>query len=62
MSIEFALPVRHHRLGETTRAKDYLAWAIRWSQAQRDLTTANLEELNVFRAEAEELLRTKKVP
>jgi hypothetical protein len=52
----YFLAMSHHRLGETTRARDYLAWGARWTAAQRGLSAAHLEELKMFRAEAEELL------
>jgi hypothetical protein len=52
----------HHRLGETARARDYYAWAVRWTPTQTGLSAGHLEELTLFRAEAAELLRieTKK--
>jgi hypothetical protein len=53
----YFLAMSHHRLGETARAQDYFAWAVRWTTAQRGLEPAQLEELNVFRAEATELLK-----
>jgi tetratricopeptide (TPR) repeat protein len=52
----YFLAMSHQRLGETERARDYLAWAVRWTNAQRGLEPAHLEELNLFRAEATELL------
>ena len=52
----YFLAMSHHRLGETERAKDYLAWAVRWSNVQGRLAPVHLEELNLFRAEAEALL------
>jgi hypothetical protein len=53
----YFLAMSYHRLGETARGQDYLAWAIRWTTAQRGLVPAQLEELNGFRAEATELLK-----
>lgn len=47
----------YHQLGETARARDYYDWAVRWTQAQRDLGAGHIEELSVFRAEAEEPLK-----
>jgi tetratricopeptide (TPR) repeat protein len=52
----YFLAMSHHRLGETTRARDYYDWAVRWVAMQRDLTPSTLDELAAFRAEAEELL------
>jgi serine/threonine protein kinase/WD40 repeat protein len=58
----YFLAMSHHRLGETALARDFYHWAVRWSQAQRGLSKGHLEELALFRAEAENLLRieTKK--
>jgi hypothetical protein len=53
----YFLAMSHHQLGETARGKDYLDWAVRWTAAQPDLAPTHLEELNLFRAEAEELFR-----
>jgi hypothetical protein len=50
----------HDRLGDTARARGYLSWAVRWTTAQRGFEAAHLEELKLFRAEAEELLGTEK--
>ncbi len=55
----YVLAMSHHRLGDAARARDYYAWAVRWSSARRDLTGACREELNLFRAEAEEVLHLK---
>jgi serine/threonine protein kinase/WD40 repeat protein len=52
----YFLAMSHHHLGETTRARDYYDWAVRWVATQRDLKPEFLEELTAFRAEAEELL------
>jgi serine/threonine protein kinase/WD40 repeat protein len=53
----YFLAMSHHRLGDTERAQDYLAWAVRWTAAQKDLHPAQNEELNLFRTEATELLK-----
>jgi tetratricopeptide (TPR) repeat protein len=58
----YFLAMSHQRLGEPERARDYLAWAVRWTAAQRGLGAQHLEELNFFRAEAEELLETDNDP
>jgi hypothetical protein len=47
----------HHRLGDTARARDYYDWAVRWQRTQPGLSAGHLEELAVFQAEAEELLK-----
>src|SRR5581483_4667981 len=52
----YFLAMSHHRLGETARGRDYYDWAARWARAQRGLCAEHLEELAVFRAEAEKLL------
>jgi hypothetical protein len=55
----YFLAMSHYRLGETARARDYLAWAIRWTASQRGLGSTYLEELKELRAEAEQLLANK---
>jgi hypothetical protein len=47
------------RFGETAQARDCLAWAVRWTTVQTGLGPAHIEELKMFRAEAEELLEAK---
>jgi hypothetical protein len=37
--------------------QDYYHWAVRWTRTQQGLAAEQLEELTVFRAEAEELLK-----
>ena len=49
--LDFREPLRADR--------DYLAWAVRWTEAQRGLSAAHSEELTAFRSEAEELLGVK---
>lgn len=56
----YFLAMSHHRLGETSRAQDYLAWANRWSAAQLELDAEHRQELVQFRTEAEELMGIKK--
>jgi hypothetical protein len=53
----FFLAMSHHQLGETARARDYYDWAIRWMGPQRRLSAECDEDLKLFRAEAEEVLR-----
>jgi serine/threonine protein kinase/WD40 repeat protein len=55
----YFLAMSHQRLGETARARDYYDWAIRWVRTQNGLSAGHLEELKMFRAEAEELLAIK---
>ena len=52
----YFLAMSYHKLGEATRAVDYFNWAVRWTRADRDLSPANREELEMFRAEAEDVL------
>jgi hypothetical protein len=52
----YFLAMSYHRLGDATRARDYYDWAVRWAKMQRNLHARYIEELTVFRAEAEELL------
>jgi serine/threonine protein kinase/WD40 repeat protein len=56
----YFLAMSYHRLGETTRARDYYDWAVRWANAKRDLSAADVEELAVLGAEAKELLGIEK--
>jgi serine/threonine protein kinase/WD40 repeat protein len=56
----YFLAMSYHRLGETARAQDYFAWAVRWTAAQQNLAAAYREELDGFRAEAEEVLGKKR--
>jgi hypothetical protein len=52
----YFLAMSCHRLGEADRARDYYAWAVRWTRMQPGLSARQLEELDAFRAEAAELL------
>ena len=52
----YFLAMSHHRLGDTVCARDYYDWAVRWRRTQPGLPT-DLQELTVFQAEAEELLK-----
>jgi serine/threonine protein kinase/WD40 repeat protein len=52
----YFLAMSHQRLGEATRAKDYHDWATRWIRTQQGLAATYLEELALFRAEAEDVL------
>jgi serine/threonine protein kinase/WD40 repeat protein len=53
----FFLAMSHHRLGETARARDYYDWAVRWIGAQGGPSAEYEDDLKMFRAEAEEVLR-----
>jgi TPR repeat protein len=55
----YLLAMSHQRLGETARAQDYLDWALRWTRTQPGLSAAQLEDLSMFRAEAERVLNLK---
>ncbi len=55
----YFLAMSHHCLGDTARAQDYFAWAVRWTTAQRGLSAGHAEELALFRTEAAELLGVK---
>jgi len=52
----YFLAMSHHRLGETGRARDYYDWAVRWPRSDPGLKPGHLKELDLFRAEAAELL------
>ena len=52
----YVLAMSHQHLGDTARARDYYDWAARWTKAQRNLSAETVEELTMFRAEAEEVL------
>jgi WD40 repeat protein len=56
----YFLAMSYHHLGETARAKDYYDWAVRWPRSNPRLKPGHLEELDLFRAEAAELLETDK--
>jgi serine/threonine protein kinase/WD40 repeat protein len=52
----YVLAMSCHKLGETARARDYYDWAVRWPRTHKQLSSRNLVELDMFRAEASELL------
>jgi tetratricopeptide (TPR) repeat protein len=58
----YVLALSCHRLGEVERARDYLAWAVRWLQTRKELSPEHLDELRAFRAEAEAVLGIKGTP
>jgi hypothetical protein len=53
------LAMSRRRLGETKRAEYYYDWAVRWVATEKGLSPTAIEELKVFRTEAEELLKEK---
>src|SRR5207249_2210067 len=52
----YFLAMSYHQLGDAVRARDYYDWAVRWTKAQKNLSTRHAEELTMFKAEAEEVL------
>jgi serine/threonine protein kinase/WD40 repeat protein len=52
----YFLAMSYHRLGEAGRARDFFAWAVRWQHQQKGLAPGHVEELRMFRAEAEQVL------
>jgi serine/threonine protein kinase/WD40 repeat protein len=52
----FFLAMSHQKLNEPARARDYYDWAVRWIRTQRGMTSEDVEELNIFQAEAEQVL------
>jgi serine/threonine protein kinase/WD40 repeat protein len=55
----YVLAMSHHRLGQAARAKDYYDLAIRWMASPKGLPAEFSEELILFRAEAERLMKKK---
>jgi serine/threonine protein kinase/WD40 repeat protein len=53
----YVLAMSCHQLGEAAQARDYYDWATRWPPTHPLLSPGHLEDLNVLRAEAEELLK-----
>ncbi len=53
----YFLAMSCQQLGETERARDYYTWAVRWSRAQQGLSPEHAEELRLFQAEAEKLIK-----
>ena len=58
----YFLAMSHQQLAETAHAREYLALAVRWTKAHPDVDPEHVEELKMFRAEAEELFRAKNDP
>ena len=48
----YFLAMSHQQLGETTRARDYYEWAVRWRRLQPRQTDEVQEELALFHTEA----------
>ncbi len=55
----YFLAMSHHRLGDAERARDYYDLAGRWMKNQKGLSARHVEELTLFRAEADEVLGVK---
>jgi tetratricopeptide (TPR) repeat protein len=55
----YVLAMSYHQLGEIVRARNYHCWAVRWTKAQKGLPAGHVEELALFRAEAEGLMGVK---
>jgi hypothetical protein len=53
----YLLAMSHHQLGQTARARDYYDWAHRWMGTQNNLPAETVEELDMFRTEAEQLMK-----
>jgi tetratricopeptide (TPR) repeat protein len=54
----YFLAMSYHRLGETSRGRDYYNWAVRWAQVQDGLTPAQYDQMTTFRVEAEALFKS----
>jgi WD40 repeat protein len=52
----YFLAMSHHKLGETAQARSYYELAVRWPRSDNGLTPEELEELDMFHAEASALL------
>jgi WD40 repeat protein len=52
----YFLAMSYHQLGETARARDYYELAVRWQRSGSRLAPEQVEELDMFRLEASELL------
>jgi tetratricopeptide (TPR) repeat protein len=52
----YFLAMGYHKLGENARARDFYEWAVRWPRSDKRLTHEQIEELDMFRAEASKLL------
>jgi serine/threonine protein kinase/WD40 repeat protein len=50
------LAMSYHRLGEKDRARDYRAWALRWSRDQKGLSVEHVHEFTAIREEMEATL------
>ena len=57
----FFLAMSHQRLGDTVKAQEHFAKALKWVSDQPSLPPESKQELESFRAEAEEVLGKSKV-
>src|SRR5262249_6222600 len=52
----YFLAMSYQKLGESEHALDYYEWAVRWPRTDPRLTPGLLEELDMFRAEASDVI------
>ena len=57
----FVLAMCHAQLGDLSKAKDYFGRAVVWLEGKPVLSATEAEELGAFRAEADEVIRSKTI-